>query len=79
MGKLALQFTPFSRRDPVTGETEQLIRNSNSRQSSKRLKNFQKCVREQMTGKTFTGSSARERSMAVRSALSAAAKACKGR
>lgn len=79
MGKIALDFTPFSRRDPVSGETESLIRKGSSRQSSPKLKAFQRCVREQMTGKTFSGATAKERSQAVRAALSAAAKTCKGR
>lgn len=76
MGKISLDFTPFSRRDPVTGETQTLIRKGDSRQSSPRLKEFQRCVREQMQGRTFTGATPRERSMAVRRALSEAAKTC---
>ena len=79
MGKLDLNFTSFARRDPVTGQTEQLLRKGNSRQSSKRLKAFQRCVREQMQGRTFSGVNAKERSQAVRAALSDAARTCKGR
>jgi hypothetical protein len=76
MGKLALGFTPFSRRDPVSGATESLIRKDSARQSSPKLKAFQRCVREQMQGRTFSGSTSRERSMGVRKALSEAAKTC---
>ena len=79
MGKLDLDFTPYQRRDPVTGETEKLVRKGNSRQSSPRLKAFQRCVREQMTGRTFSGATPKERSRAVRAALTDAAKTCKGR
>lgn len=76
MGKIALSFTPFTRTDPVTGEPQSLIRSSEARQRSPRLKAFQRCVREQMQGRTFTGANAKERSVAVRRALSEAAKTC---
>lgn len=76
MGKLTLGFTPFSRRDPVSGQTESLIRKDSARQSSPKLKAFQRCIREQMQGRTFSGATHRDRASAVRKALSEAAKTC---
>lgn len=76
MGKISLGFTPFSRRDPVTNTTQSLIRKDTARQSSPKLKAFQRCIREQMQGRTFSGANSKDRALAVRKALSDAAKTC---
>ena len=76
MAKFSLQFTPYSRRDPVTGERGNYIRNAHSIQSSKRLKAFQSCVADAMRGKTFKGGSPAENARAIRNAFSSAAKSC---
>jgi len=76
MAKIELQFTPYTRRDPVTGERYTYIRKAHSVQTSKRLKEFQRCIRESMIGKTFRGGSAKENAKAVREAFAAAAKSC---
>lgn len=75
----ALGFSAYSRRDPVTGATKTFLRDKHSRQSSMRLKSFQKCVRSQMEGKTLRGGDPASNARAIRSAFSAAAKACAGR
>ncbi len=77
MAKFVLEFTPYNRRDPVTGTKGSYIRNAHSYQTSKRLKEFQGCVREAMTGFTASGSNAKERSQSVRAAFTAAARKCK--
>ena len=77
MAKFVLQFTPYTRRDPVKGERGSYIRGAHSVQSSKRLKEFQSCVADAMRGKKFEGKTARERAIAVRNAFASAAKSCK--
>lgn len=76
---ISLAFHAYSRRDPVTGSTKTFLRNAHSRQSSMRLKNFQRCVADQMRGKSFRGSSPEEDARAVRMTFAQAAKACSGR
>lgn len=73
---ISLNFTAYSRRDPVTGSTKTFLRNANSRQSSAELLKFQKCVADSMRGKSFKTGSAEENARAVREAFSSAAKAC---
>lgn len=75
----AMAFEPFSRRDPVSGEVKTFIRDKHSRQSSMRLKNFQRCVRQQMEGKSFRGGDPASNARSIRSAFTQAAKACAGR
>jgi hypothetical protein len=77
MAKYPLSFTPYKRRDPVTGETQNLMRNANSRQTSERLKSFQRCVAQQMRGRDFTvPGDPQASSRAVREAFSEAAQQC---
>ena len=71
-------FKPFQHRDPVSGETKTFLRPEHSRQSSPRLKNFQKCVRSQMEGKHFASGNPQENSRAIRSTFTQAAKSCAG-
>lgn len=77
MAKFVLQFTPYTRRDPVKGTRGTYIRGAHSVQSSKRLKEFQSCVADAMRGKTFNSGNARENAAAVRNAFASAAKSCK--
>lgn len=74
----SLGFEPYERRDPVNGDTKTFMRTVHARQSSKRLKNFQRCVADKMRGQNFHGQGARQDSSAVRSAFTAAAKSCAG-
>jgi hypothetical protein len=69
-------FTPYVRRDPVSGAKQQLLRNPHSNQSSARLKAQQRCVRANLEGHTFRSGDARANASAVRSALAGAARAC---
>jgi hypothetical protein len=78
MAKYPLSFTPYKRRDPVTGETQNLMRNANSRQTSPRLKAFQRCVAQQMRGRTFNEGSPEANARAVREAFANAANQCEG-
>jgi hypothetical protein len=78
MAKFSLDFTPFQRTDPVTGETQDLLRKGSARQTSPRLKAFQRCVAQQMRGRTFNEGSAEANSRAVREAFSNAARQCEG-
>jgi hypothetical protein len=75
---ISLAFHAYSRRDPVNGETKTFLRSAHSRQSSMRLKNFQKCVRQQMSGTTFRGGDPTANARSIRNAFSQAAKACSG-
>jgi len=77
MAKFAIEFTPYSRRDPVTGQRGNYIRNAHSIQSSARLKEFQGCVRKALAGKKYEGDTPKEKSMAVRAAFTSAAESCK--
>lgn len=76
---IRLAFRAYSRRDPVTGTTKTFLRDARSRQTSARLKAFQRCVADGMRGKTFRGASPAENARAVRNAFAGAAKACAGR
>ena len=75
---ISMSFKPFQHRDPLTGETKTFVRDSHSRQSSMRLKNFQKCVRSKMDGQSFQGGTKEERVRRQRMAFAAAAKSCAG-
>lgn len=72
-----ITFTAYSRRDPVTGTVKSHLRKKRSIQTSKRLKEFQACIRNAMAGKTFRTGKAGENAKAVRLALAAAAKNCR--
>ena len=77
---ISLDFRAYARRDPVSGTTKTFLRKARSRQSSARLKAFQRCVADQMRGKTFRGGATRaENARAVRAAFASAAKGCAGR
>jgi hypothetical protein len=78
MGTYNLEFTPYRRRNPLTGEIQSHIRTGNARQTSRGLKNFQACVRRNMQGKCFTdpNGDARKSSQNVTEALTAVANAC---
>ena len=77
MGKISLDFSVFDRADPVTGEVSTIIRKGSSRQTSERLKNFQRCVREQMVGREFTvPDDPAQSSRNLRQALAEAARQC---
>jgi hypothetical protein len=71
-----LSFRPYVRRDPVSGETQQLIRSAHSRQSSTRLKEQQRCVRQGLEGKTYRGSNPADNARAVRSSFSQISRGC---
>lgn len=73
---IRLAFRAYSRRDPVTGVSKTFLRDARSRQTSPRLKAFQRCVADSMRGKTFRGGSATENARAIRSAFASAAKSC---
>jgi hypothetical protein len=76
---IVLGFKPFTHTDPVTGEHKEFLRTAHSRQTSRRLKAFQKCVGGEMEGKVFRSGNAVQDSRAVRSAFAGAAKSCAGR
>jgi len=76
MAKLELLFTPYQRRDPVTDEVGSYLRKATARQTSRRLKEFQQCVADQMRGKTFRGPDPAANARAVREAFASAAKQC---
>lgn len=75
---LKLAFRAYTRRDPVTGVSKTWLRDARSRQTSPRLKRFQRCVADAMRGKTFRGASPAENARAIRNAFAQAAKACAG-
>lgn len=68
----------YMRRDPLTGEQKSFTRNDHSRQSSQRLKSFQKCMRRTLEGQTYSGSTTQERVRAQRAAFTRAAESCRG-
>jgi len=65
-----LSWTPYQRRDPVTGRVKTHLRKPTARQTSPRLKAFQNCVADEMRGRTFNDS------RAVRQAFGEAARQC---
>lgn len=71
----AIRFTPYTRRDPVTGTVKTHLRSPNARQTSQRLLAFQNCVADGMRGRTFTGPDAARQ---VRQAFAETARACAG-
>jgi len=73
---ISLDFEAYSRRDPVNGATKTFLRNKHARQSSPRLKAFQRCVRQQLEGHTYRGGDPATNSAQVRAGLSAAARSC---
>jgi len=77
MAKFTIDFTPYTRRDPVKGTRGSYIRKGTSMQSSKRLKEFQKCVAKAMRGKTWRGADKRANAAGVRAAFASAAASCK--
>ena len=77
MAKLSLSFTPYSRRDPVSEETGEFLRKAGSRQTSAKLKEFQKCVGEKMRGFKAEGTNSKERSESIRKKFSSVAISCK--
>jgi hypothetical protein len=74
-----LELEVYERRDPVTDRKNSFVRSKHARQSSRRLKDFQACVAEQMRGKTFRSGDARSDALSVRMTFTQAAKACSGR
>jgi len=76
MGKLNLDTTIYSRDDPVTGETQTIIRDGKSNQTSEELKEHQACVAENMEDYNASGDSAAERAENVRDKLSSVSKRC---
>lgn len=77
MGKISLDFSVHDRKDPVTGEVSTIIRKGSARQTSQRLKSFQRCIGEQMRGRNFTvPGDPQASSRAVREAFSEAAQQC---
>jgi hypothetical protein len=76
---ISLEFEPYSRRDPVSGATKTFIRNKHARQSSRRLKALQACVRDGMMGFTARSGDHAANARAVRERLAATARACSGR
>jgi len=76
MGTLDLDYTIYSRDDPVTGQTGHYIRKGSANQTSEELKNHQQCVRENMEGYTASGDTAEEKARNVRQKLSSVSKSC---
>jgi len=74
-----ISLEAYSRRDPVNGDTKTFLRKAHSRQTSLRLKNFQRCVADQLRGHSFRGGSPVEDARAVRASFAQAAKSCAGR
>lgn len=74
-----IAIEPFTQTNPVSRERKTFWRNAHNHQTSKRLKDFQACVRSEMEGKTFRGQGAVTDSRNIRSAFTSAAKACSGR
>jgi len=75
---ITIGLRAYQHRDPVTGTTKIFLRNAHSRQSSPRLKNFQRCVADAQRGYHPSGSTPAERSANLRAHLAQAAKACAG-
>lgn len=76
MAKLTLRFTPYQRRDPVTGAVGDYVRTASARQTSRRLKEFQACVRQGMLGFRSTGGTPQERARSIRQQFTQVAKQC---
>ena len=73
----SLEFEPYNRRDPVTETVKTFIRTKHARQSSKRLKEIQKCVRKGMDGYKASGATPKERSENIREKFAEVARSCK--
>jgi hypothetical protein len=67
----------YNRRDPVTGQVKLFERSKHARQSSPRLVEFKRCVRDAMEGYRASGATPQERAQSVRMALAAAAERCR--
>jgi hypothetical protein len=76
MGEYQLDFTPYQRSDPVTGETKQYIRKGSARQTSDRLEEFHSCVRDKLQGTTHQGGDAESNARETRNAFEQAAESC---
>jgi len=73
----SLEFEPYSRRDPVTDVVKTFIRTKHARQTSKRLKEFQKCVRKGMEDYKAPGDTPKERAKNIREKFAEVARSCK--
>lgn len=76
MAKLTLRFTPYQRRDPVTGAVGEYVRTATARQTSRRLKEFQACVRQGMLGFRPAGATPAERARSIRQEFGRVAAQC---
>lgn len=72
MAEYQLDFTPYQRKDPVTGETKSYIRKGSARQTSEDLKEHQQCVANAMRNENFSGAAD------TRDAFRQASKQCAG-
>ncbi|MHB1870794.1 MAG: hypothetical protein ACYCT1_08070 [Steroidobacteraceae bacterium] len=79
MKQFDLAFTPYTRRDPVSGTRQTLLRTKHSHQSSPVLIEHHRCVRASMEGVRARSADPRENSIAIRSALAQASRSCGGR
>ena len=71
-----MDFTPYQRSDPVTGETKSYIRKGTARQTSERLEEFQSCMKNKLQGSSHSGGDAEDNARETRSAFKQAAKQC---
>ena len=71
-----LNFTAYSRRDPVSGTVKTFLRSGTARQTSPELLRFKQCVREGMRGFRPTGATPAERSRSIRTQFANVAKRC---
>ncbi len=76
---IPVEWRLYVKKDPVTGKEKMYHRRRHSHTKSDRLKEFRKCIREQMEGFKATGKDERERALAVRRKLAEAAKTCAAR
>lgn len=69
----------YQRRDPVSGQKKSWVRYPHARQSARRLRWHQRCVREGMQGFTPSGATPSERSKSIRARLAEVARQCAAR
>ena len=75
---ISIELTTFDHTDPLTGKTKTFWRKAHNNQTSRRLKEFQKCVGSQMYGFHASGATREERIRSLRDAFTNAAKSCAG-
>lgn len=73
---IKLDFTAYSRRDPVSGATKTFLRNGHTRTSSPTVLRQRSCVASGMRGFHATGATPADRSRSLRNQFATVSKRC---